>query len=165
MSVTSELREQVQALLYEEAAALDEQRWPDWLALFAPDCEYWVPAWKNEYETTNDPDGEVSLIYYSDRVGLEERIWRIESAASPAHRTRPRTCHAVNNIRINAESNDHVAVNANWRVDCYEEKQVASFFGHYEYHLTHDVAGLIIARKKVVLVNDSVPSYIDIYQL
>ncbi|RLA04828.1 MAG: hypothetical protein DRQ54_09045 [Gammaproteobacteria bacterium] len=162
MSASGEIREQVQALLFEEAAALDEQRWHDWLALFTQDCEYWVPAWKNEFETTNDPDGEVSLIYYSDRVGLEERIWRIESAASPAHRTRPRTCHAVNNIRIDAEQ---LIVKANWRVDCYEEKRATSFFGHYEYGLINQADKLLIARKKIILVNDSVPSYIDIYQL
>jgi len=165
MTALAELREQVQALLFEEAAALDEQRWHDWLALFRPDCEYWVPAWKNEFETTNDPDGEVSLIYYSDRIGLEERIWRIESAASPAHRTRPRTCHAVNNIRIDAEVADYLAVKANWRADCYEEKRTVSFFGHYEYALVKEGDELLIARKKIILVNDSVPSYIDIYQL
>jgi 3-phenylpropionate/cinnamic acid dioxygenase small subunit len=162
MTPSGELRDQVEALLFEEAAALDEQRWHDWLALFTPDCEYWVPAWKSEFETTSDPDDEVSLIYYSDRTGLEERIWRIESAASPAHRTRPRTCHAVNNIRIDA---DQLTVKANWRVDCYEEKRAASFFGHYEYALMREGDELLIVRKKILLLNDSVPSYLDIYQL
>ena len=31
-------------VLYEEARALDEQRFEDWLALYAPDAVYWIPA-------------------------------------------------------------------------------------------------------------------------
>lgn len=165
MAVTTELREQVQELLFEEAAALDERRWHDWLALFAEQCEYWVPAWKGPFETTNDPDDEVSLIYYADRTGLEERVWRIESAASPAHRTFPRTCHAVNNIRIDGTDSSDLQVKATWRVDCYEEKQVSSFFGYYDYRLSQRNGGLVIVRKKISLLNDCIPSYVDIYQL
>ncbi|MEL0082654.1 MAG: aromatic-ring-hydroxylating dioxygenase subunit beta [Gammaproteobacteria bacterium] len=165
MSLAALLGDRVHQLLFEEAAALDERRWHDWLALFTPDCEYWVPAWKSAFETTSDPDGEVSLIYYGDRAGLEERVWRIESAASPAHRTRPRTCHAVNNIRIDSSGSGEVKVKANWHVDCYEEKRASSFFGHYEYSLVDQEGALLIARKKTLLLNDSVPSYVDIYQL
>jgi len=33
-------------LVHREARLLDEQRWDDWLALYAEDCEYWMPAWK-----------------------------------------------------------------------------------------------------------------------
>ena len=62
MSLAALLGDRVHQLLFEEAAALDERRWHDWLALFTPDCEYWVPAWKSAFETTSDPDGEVSLI-------------------------------------------------------------------------------------------------------
>ena len=32
------------ALPHREALFLDEQRWDDWLALYAEDVEYWAPA-------------------------------------------------------------------------------------------------------------------------
>ena len=95
-----ELLDEAQRLLFDEAAALDQRRWDDWLALYTEDCEFWVPAWKSEDTPTADPGAEVSLVYYDSRVGLEERVWRIQSAAAPAHRLLPRTCHAVHNVRL-----------------------------------------------------------------
>ncbi|MGK2942101.1 MAG: aromatic-ring-hydroxylating dioxygenase subunit beta, partial [Immundisolibacter sp.] len=56
--------EQARRLLFDEAACLDQRRWDDWLALYTPDCEFWVPAWKSEDTPTGDPGGEVSLVYY-----------------------------------------------------------------------------------------------------
>lgn len=40
-----DLLDQVQRLLFDEAAALDQRRWNDWLALYTSDCEFRVPAW------------------------------------------------------------------------------------------------------------------------
>jgi len=80
-------------VLYREAYYLDAQRWDEWLAMFADDCEYWMPAWKGEHELTDNPKREISLIYYGTRAGLEDRVWRIRSGqSSPARRCRaPRT--------------------------------------------------------------------------
>ncbi len=164
MSTAADQHQHATELLFEEAACLDQRRWDDWLALYTEDCEYWVPAWKNQFETTSDPDGEVSLIYYADRSGLEERIWRIKSDASPAHRVFPRTCHAINNIRVHS-TGAGLRVEANWRVDYYVEKQTGIFFGFYDMELVKPNGRWRIARKKITLVNDCVPSYIDIYQL
>jgi len=50
-------------LLYDQARYLDERQWDQWLALYCDDCRYWVPAWKNELEATNDPQNEVSFIF------------------------------------------------------------------------------------------------------
>ncbi|MEC9341489.1 MAG: aromatic-ring-hydroxylating dioxygenase subunit beta [Pseudomonadota bacterium] len=151
-------------LLFEEAACLDERRWDDWLALYTEDCEYWVPAWKNQFETTGDPESEVSLIYYADRSGLEERVWRIRSDAAPAHRLLPRTCHAINNIRVTLNPQG-LRVHANWRVDYYVEKRSGVFFGFYDMALVKPDSDWRIARKKITLLNDCVPSYLDVYQL
>ena len=71
--MTPEGRYEVENLLYREALCLDEQRWDDWLALYPEEIEFWVPAWKNERETTADPKTEISLIYLSSRTRLEER--------------------------------------------------------------------------------------------
>jgi len=34
----------VTALLYREAEYVDERRWDEWLALFDPQAEYWIPG-------------------------------------------------------------------------------------------------------------------------
>jgi len=61
-------------VLYAEAECLDERRWDDWLALYAVDCTFWVPSWISDDEACADPSRQVSLIYYSSRSGLEERV-------------------------------------------------------------------------------------------
>ena len=42
-------------LIEREAALIDERRWDEWLALFTPDCEYWMPAWKPDDTLTIRP--------------------------------------------------------------------------------------------------------------
>ena len=65
-----ELLEAGRDILALEAACLDEQRWDEWLALFAADCEYWVPTWVTEERLAEDPQSQLSQIYYSSRAGL-----------------------------------------------------------------------------------------------
>ena len=65
------------ALLTLEGMLLDEQDWEGWLALYEADAEFWMPAWKSETQPTEDPLRELSLIYYPDRTGLEDRVQRI----------------------------------------------------------------------------------------
>ncbi len=155
----------VSALLFEEAAALDEQRWDDWLALFTPDVEYWMPAWDSEHEMTQDPTSEISLMYYSDRSGLEDRIWRIKSGMSSASTPLPRTCHLVTNIRVGAVTDGLLQVKANWQGNAYRHETTDSFYGSYTYGLREDQGKLLIARKKIVLMNDVIPSVVDIYNV
>jgi len=37
-------RDAICAFLYREARYLDERQWEQWLELYAPDVEYWMPA-------------------------------------------------------------------------------------------------------------------------
>ena len=85
-------------VLQREGIYLDEQRWDEWIALFAPDCEYWVPAWLSEGTLATDPQREMSHIYYANRQGLEDRIVRIRSGRSPASTPMPRTAHLVTGV-------------------------------------------------------------------
>lgn len=153
------------ALLFEEAAALDEQRWDDWLALFTADVEYWMPAWDSEHEMTRDPTNEISLMYYSDRSGLEDRIWRIKSGMSSASTPLPRTCHLVTNIRVGSLVDGLLQVKANWQGNAYRHEKSDSFYGRYEYGLREEQGQWLIARKKIVLMNDIIPSVVDIYNV
>ena len=74
-----ELLDQAQRLLFDEAAALDQRRWDDWLALYTPDCEFWVPAWKSEDAPTGDPGAEVSLVISKGREPISVPDVRQES--------------------------------------------------------------------------------------
>ena len=154
-----------QALLFEEAACLDEQRWDDWLALFAPDAVYWVPSWKDHAEVTTDPDRELSLIYYAERERLEERIWRIRSGQSPASMPVPRTLHMIGNVRLDPVLPTAVRTNAVVHVFSPRLREEAVHFSTYRIEFRQDGDAWRIANKTIKLLNDYLPSSIDIYSI
>ena len=156
-------------ILFREAACLDERRWDDWLALYTADCVYWVPAWKSEDRPTEDPQCETSLIYYDSRSGLEDRVWRVSAGTSSASRLLPRTQHQVTNVRVAppAEGALRLDVEYQWCVNQYEHKLHAAqvFFGRAEATLVEQSGAWRIARKKILLLNDYIPTKLDFYSL
>ncbi len=154
-------------LLYQEAMCLDERRWSEWLALYTEDAEFWVPAWDEDGKPTEDPQSQLSLIYYNRRAGLEDRVWRIQSGLSPASSPFLRTCHFITNIRLLQVVNEQALVSSHWQVQIYrpEKPQSFAYFGFYEHALRLDGEQLRIAKKKIVLLNDVVESVLDIYHL
>ncbi|OGA08581.1 MAG: hypothetical protein A3G26_10160 [Betaproteobacteria bacterium RIFCSPLOWO2_12_FULL_65_110] len=157
--------DQVADLLYREAWLLDQQRWKEWLDLFAPDCRFWVPAWNQDHELVDDPDTGLSFIYYESRGGLEDRVWRAKSGTSVASTPLPRTCHQVTNIRCEEEASGRLRVRSAWNCHIFDlrAKEQHTFFGHYTHLLAADGEKLRIAEKKIVLQNDLITGFIDFY--
>jgi benzoate/toluate 1,2-dioxygenase beta subunit/2,4,5-trichlorophenoxyacetic acid oxygenase 2 len=169
--MSANLKDEVAELLHREAAYLDRQDWDNWLALFAEDVEFWVPAWKSEAAPTDDPDREISLLYYPSRLGLEERVQRLRTGKSITTQPAVRTAHMIGNILLGTASESSCEVEATWTVHLYDPRLKTQhvLFGRYEYRLRrHDEGGReywLIARKKVLLLNDHIPTMIDFYCL
>lgn len=165
--MSREALEQGTDLLYREAALLDRQQWDDWLALYVRDCVFWVPSFINETTVTRDPQTEVSHIYYATRSGLEDRVWRIRSGLSVATIPVPRTMHAVTNIRLVEASDEALTVESNIAVDVFNLKNQSShrLFGRAEHRLVKHDGAWLIARKTVIVLNDYLPSVVDIYSV
>ena len=70
-------RDSVRRFLEREARLLDEHRLQDWLALFAPECVYWIPATPE----AGDPRAEITVTF-DDRRRLEDRVFRLETDAT-----------------------------------------------------------------------------------
>ncbi len=157
------------ALLSKEAYALDTQDWDGWLALFIPNSEFWVPAWKSEHEPTSNPKRELSLIYYSSRGGLEDRVWRVRSGRSVASKPMPRTQHAITNVMLAAvvDAGDALRVLSNFTVHQFRTKtrETEVLYGRYEHDLVREAGELKIRRKKIILLNDYMPAMLDYYCL
>lgn len=155
------------AVLTREGVSLDERRWDDWLALYAADCEYWVPTWTHADRLAEDPRREVSHIYYANRAGLEDRIARIRTGRSPASTPLKRTLHAFGNLVVLEAAADRIACRASWSCHAYDPHTLRTelFFGHAHYALGRADAGWIIRRKKTVLLNDTLPAAVDVYCL
>jgi 3-phenylpropionate/cinnamic acid dioxygenase small subunit len=155
-------------ILSREAAYLDERRWDDWVALFTPDCEFWIPSWTAEGQLTTNPQTELSLMYFAGRGGLEDRIVRIRSGRSAAALPLPRTTHVVSNIlALEPPQKQRIRLRSSWTCHAYFPLMDAThtFFGRAEYELTARDNGWLIAKKKTILENDRIPMPIDVYCL
>lgn len=51
-------------------------------------------------ELTEDPQSEISLIWYGRRAGLEDRIFRIRTERSSATIPDTRTNHHISNVEV-----------------------------------------------------------------
>lgn len=159
---------EAEALLYREARLLDERQWDAWLELFTEDAVFWAPAWRDEASPTSDPNTELSLIYYEGRSNLADRVWRLRSGLSIASTPLARTAHAVTNVEVGeTDRADEVTVHASWTVHLFNPRRKTqhAFFGRYEHRLRHEGAGWRIARKKILLLNDYIPTVVDFYCL
>ena len=155
------------AILHREGLLLDRKDWDAWLALYREDVEYWVPAWLDEYQTTNDPDTQVSQIYHSARRELQERVDRIRSRKSITAMPLPRTTHSIANLLVAGASEEAIDVTASWTTHVYDTTSAKQYvlFGLHEVGLRPDADGWRIARKKTILMNDRVPTALDFYHL
>jgi benzoate/toluate 1,2-dioxygenase subunit beta len=157
--------EQVQAFLFREARLLDDKQWDDWLACYHPAAEFWMPSWDDDGELTRDPQREISLIYYPNRGGLEDRVFRIKTERSAASTPEPRTGHNLHNIEIVSQQGETVEVRYNWQTLSYRYNTTDSYFG--TTHVTLDLSSgqPLIKRKYIVLKNDYIHHVIDVYHL
>lgn len=153
------------AFLYREARYLDERQWEDWLELYAADAEYWMPAWDDDDQLTEDPQSEISLIYYPNRNGLEDRIFRIRTERSSASMPEPRTCHMLSNVEVLDEREDALEVRYNFHTLSHRYKITDHFFGTVHATLRKQGDSFVFARKKIALKNDYIRQVIDIYHI
>jgi len=158
--------EQAKQFLYREARFLDDKDWDSWLALYAPDVEFWMPAWDDDDQLVTDPQTEVSLIYYSHKGGLEDRVFRIRTDRSSATSLPvPRTSHNISNVELLEQDGGACKLRFNWFTLNYRYKTVDTYFGVSFYTLDTSGALPLIKNKKVVLKNDYIHHVIDIYHI
>ena len=154
-------------LLVREAFLIDRRDWGGWLALYAEDAVFWVPAWRDESTEIDDPEREISLIYHTQRVGLEERVMRLRSRVSLTTMPMPRTTHFLSNLAVIGPTARRIDARVNFQVQIFEPRTTTQrvHFGYYEVALVLRNDGWQIARKKIHLLNDSVSPVIDFYLL
>jgi benzoate/toluate 1,2-dioxygenase beta subunit len=157
---------EVEQFLYAEARMLDDRDFEGWLECYAPNAEFWMPAWDDDDTLVTDPQREISLIWYGNRGGLEDRVFRIRTDRSSATSLpEPRTGHNITNVEILRQEGGTVEVRFNWFTLYYRYETVDTYFGTSFYTL--DVSGSrpLITKKKVVLKNDYIHHVVDIYHV
>jgi len=146
-----DLRRCEQFLLH-EARLLDEGKFDDWLALFTPDATYWVPSEPGQA----DPVETVSLIY-DDRRLLETRVRRLSSPRMYSQEPRSRCSRMIGNVTIEASDRHSCTVRSKFVMIEYRREQQRLFGGTVSHRLVQADGRILIASKRVDLVNCDAP--------
>lgn len=157
--------EQVAAFIYREARLLDDEQWDDWLACYHEDVEFWMPSWDDDDRLVTNPQTEISLIYYPNKSGLEDRVFRIKTERSSATMPDTRTSHNISNLEILQQQGAVLTVRFNWHTLSHRYKTTYSHFGMSRYVIDFSGDSAKILNKYVVLKNDYIHQVIDIYHI
>ncbi|QGN54016.1 aromatic-ring-hydroxylating dioxygenase subunit beta [Novosphingobium sp. Gsoil 351] len=154
----------VTRFLGHEAFMLDKKDWDGWLGLYTEDAVYWVPAWDDHERLTADPNREISLIYYPNRGGLEDRVFRIRTGRSSASTPGARTSHMFTLLSV-ADKGDLVQARSSWSVTSVLEGAVTTYHGSAQYELIPARDSFLIQRKETIVINDLAQTMLDVYSI
>ena len=143
-------RAAVEQFLIHEARLLDERRFRDWMALFAEDGSYWVPAVPGQ----NSPFDQASL-FYDDRELMRTRVERLEHPRIHVQTPPSRTAHLVGNILVeqaDAAKGECVVGSTVIMVE-YRDEHQRVFAGRQHHRLRRDGESFRIVQKRVDLIN------------
>ena len=134
-----------------EAQLIDEQRYDEWLALFAEDGHYWVPAHRDQ----TDPDNEPALAY-EDLLLLRVRIDRLGHPQAHSQKPASHGVHVLQTPRLTGENNSSDGPDYTLRTPfTYAEQrgqQQITLTGVVTHHVTQIDGTLRIKRKRVDLL-------------
>lgn len=155
ISERMELQFRLEQFYYDEAAALDERRYEDWLALFAEDIHYWMPVRRTR--TSNELDKEFSAIggvafFDDDLEMLATRVRRLDTGYAWAEDPPSRVRHLITNVRVRAIGEAGFEVNSNFHV--YRTRlnsEEDNWIGHRRDLLRPKSDSFEIARRHIFL--------------
>ena len=88
-------RDRFRLLIEKEARLLDQLRFDEWLAMYAPECVYWVPGTPQ----AGDHRREIA-ISFDDRRRMEDRIYRLRTGYAWSQAPKSRTVRMVSNVEV-----------------------------------------------------------------
>lgn len=156
---------EINSFLYRESRLLDDEQWDEWLECYDADAQFWMPSWDDDDTLVTDPQREISLIFYPNRQGLEDRVFRIKTERSSATMPDTRTSHNIANVELEKQEGDICTVRFNWHTLSHRYKTNYSYFGMSRYVIDFSADNPKILNKYVVLKNDYINQVIDVYHI
>jgi anthranilate 1,2-dioxygenase (deaminating, decarboxylating) small subunit len=160
-----ELHFAVAQFLYQKAELCDRYDWDAYLELYDPDSEYHIPQWIDDHHYVQDPNQGLSYIYYPDRSGLEDRVFRIRTGKAASATPLPRTQHSVHNLQVSQLEDGLILAKVGWRTLYNRQGAEGCFYGHASYWLRATADSFRIRRQHSVLLNDKIDSVLDFYHV
>lgn len=88
-------RDRFRRLIEREARLLDQLAFDEWLAMYTPECIYWVPGTPE----AGDPRREIA-ISFDDRRRMEDRIYRLRTGYAWSQAPKSRTVRLISNVEV-----------------------------------------------------------------
>ena len=143
------VRDGFRALIEREARLLDELRFDEWLALYAPECVYWVPA----SPSGGDPRREVA-ISFDDRRRMEDRIYRLRTGYAWSQAPKSRTVRMISNVEVFAARSDEARmVRSNLLISEFRPEGIRFFSGWCGHRFVRHDGRWLIAVRQVNLID------------
>src|SRR5580658_1454530 len=150
-TVTLPTRQEVEDLLYREAALLDEWRLEEWLEILTDDAIYQVPS-------TDAPEGDSRNTLYiiaDDALRIRSRVKQLLGKSAWAENPHSRTRRMITNVRVLGADGDTILVTANFAVHRMRYESVDTYVGRYDYRLAHFGNTLKIRERRAILDNEA----------
>jgi 3-phenylpropionate/cinnamic acid dioxygenase small subunit len=150
MAVDGNGRAAFEEFVIHEARLLDERRFRDWMALFADDGTYWVPAVPGQ----QSPFDQASL-FYDDRDLMKTRVDRLEHPRIHVQTPPSRTAHLVGNVVIEEadQAEDEFSIGSTLIMVEYRDDAQRVFAGRQSHRLRRHGDTFRIVQKRVDLIN------------
>ncbi len=144
-----QLKQEVEDLLFRQAALLDAKRWADWIDLFDEEGVYWMPVEPSQRDWLSEPS-----IFAEDKLMMEIRMGRLSHPNAWSQAAMWGTNHLVSNLVVESVAQDGT-VTAYSRFQMMEMRrdQVRHFGGTYRHHLVRTGEGLRIRLQRVDMMN------------
>jgi 3-phenylpropionate/cinnamic acid dioxygenase small subunit len=88
-------RDRFRGLIEREARLLDQLDFDPWLAMYSPECIYWVPG----TPAAGDPRREIAMSF-DDRRRMEDRIYRLRTGYAWSQAPKSRTVRMISNVEV-----------------------------------------------------------------
>ena len=163
--MSQQLQFAVSQFLYKKSELCDKYDWDAYLDLYDEDSEYHIPQWIDDHNYVQDPNQGLSYIYYPDRSGLEDRVFRIRTGKAASASPLPRTFHSINNVQVQTREDGLVEAKVAWHTLYNRQGLEGAFYGHATYLLRPTEQSFKIRRQHSILLNDKIDSVLDFYHV
>jgi 3-phenylpropionate/cinnamic acid dioxygenase small subunit len=140
-------RDRFRVLIEREARLLDQLDFDPWLAMYAPECLYWVPATPER----GDPRREVA-ISFDDRRRMEDRIFRLRTGYAWSQAPKSRTVRMMSNVEVFAAGAARM-VRSNFLISEFRPDGVRFLSGWCGHRFVEAGARWLIAVRQVNLID------------
>jgi 3-phenylpropionate/cinnamic acid dioxygenase small subunit len=143
------VRDECRRLLEREARLLDQLRYDEWLAMYAPECVYWVPSTPN----AGDPRREIAVMF-DDRRRLEDRIYRMRTGFAWSQAPASRTIRLISNVEVFSTARDDAwMLRSNFLISEFWGDETRVLTGWAGHRIVRGDAGWKIQAKQVNLID------------